>query len=240
MHTEEELASIPLPEPTPRLIGFAEHDVRARPFKLLRTSLGKKLSNEKCNIIGVTSAAPNAGKTFTASNLAAAMSAISADRTVLVDLDLKRCEIAEIFEITERPGITEYLQDDGPSLVEIMRHVDETGLTVVPSFLSSANTAQLIAGKRFEKLISELRSYASRSIVICDLPPVLVSDDAMLAVRHLDGVLMVVEQGVTTKKQLEAVLEMIDPDKVIGSVFNRYAGSLGDPYGYGADYGKYY
>ncbi|MEM6857745.1 MAG: CpsD/CapB family tyrosine-protein kinase [Pseudomonadota bacterium] len=168
------------------------------------------------------------------------MSAISAERTVLADLDLRRCEIAEIFGVTERPGIEEYLQEEGPPLSQVMRHVDETGLTVVPSFLSSANTAQLIAGKRFETLISELRSYASRSLVIFDLPPILVSDDAMLAVRHLDGVLMVVEQGVTTKSQLEAVLEMIDPEKVIGSVFNRYAGSFGDPYGYGADYGNYY
>ena len=240
MHNEEELASIPLPEPSPRIIGFSEHDVRARPFKLLRTSLGKKLSDAQCNIIGVTSAAPNAGKTFTATNLAAAMSAISAERTVLADLDLKRCEIAEIFGITERPGITEYLQEEVQSLGEIMRHVDETGLTVVPSFLSTANTAQLMAGDRLETLIDELRDYASRSVGICDLPPLLVSDDAMLAMRHLDGVLMVVEQGVTTKQQLEAVLDMIEPGKVIGSVFNRYAGSFGDPYGYGADYGKYY
>ncbi|MEL6485958.1 MAG: CpsD/CapB family tyrosine-protein kinase [Pseudomonadota bacterium] len=240
MHNKEQPASIPRPETSSRLVGFSEHDVRARPFKLLRSTLGRKLSDTQCNIIGVTSAAPNAGKTFISSNLAAAMSAISVERTVLVDLDLKRCEIAELFEITERPGISEYLLEEVDTLGEIMRHVDETGLTVVPSFLSSANTAQLMAGERIESLIRELRSYANRSLVICDLPPLLVSDDAMLAARHLDGVLMVVEQGVTTKKQIEAVLEMIDRDKLVGTIFNRYAGSFGDPYGYGADYGNYY
>jgi hypothetical protein len=53
-------------------------------------------------------------------------------------------------------------------------------------------------------------------------------------------VLLVVEQGVTTKKQLQGAMQLIHPTPLLGTVFNRFTGGNGDPYGYGGKYDGYY
>ena len=66
--------------------------------------------------------------------------------------------------------------------------------------------------------------------------PLLVNDDALLITTKLDGVILAIEQSVTTRKQLEAAVELIHPTKIIGTVMNRYSGPIGDDYG---RYGSY-
>lgn len=240
MQLQPPLTMIPMPEASSALIGFSERDIRARPFKLLRTLLGRQLAGEGYKIIGVTSPSPNAGKSFLASNLAAAMSRVTNDKIILADFDFQRATIAELFGIADPPGITDYLLGEVDGLPSLLRGVEDTNLVIAPSFLGADNSAELLAGERLAELIAGLRTYADDGIVICDLPPLFVSDDALLVAKHLDGIVMVVEQGVTTKKQLEASLKMIYPTKLVGTVFNRYAGSLGNPYGYDGSYGAYY
>lgn len=234
------MSKIALPDLSAKLIGFAEGDIRARPFKLLRTMLGRQLPEGVCNLIGITSAAPHAGKSFVASNLAAAMSRLATNEIVLVDFDLQRASIADIFGLDDAPGVTEYLLGETDRLADIARQVEDTSLTLVPALPRSINSAELLASARFSALIASLRDCGDNPTIICDLPPLFVSDDAMLAAQHLDGVIMVVEQGVTTKKQLEASLALLHPVKLIGTVFNRFAGGIGDPYGYSGSYGSYY
>jgi capsular exopolysaccharide synthesis family protein len=234
------MSKIALPDLSTKLIGFAEGDIRARPFKLLRTMLGRQLLEGTCNLIGITSATPHAGKSFIASNLAAAMSRLATNNIVLVDLDLQRASVAEIFDLNEGLGVTEYLLGETDRFADIARQVENTNLTLVPALSKSLNSAELLASDRFSALIASLRGFAEGSTIICDLPPLFVSDDAMLAAQHLDGVILVVEQGVTTKKQLEASLALLQPVKLIGTVFNRFAGGIGDPYGYSGSYGSYY
>ncbi|MDC8753616.1 CpsD/CapB family tyrosine-protein kinase [Erythrobacter sp. sf7] len=231
---------IPMPEASPSLIGFSERDIRARPFKLLRTLLGRKLASEGYKIIGVTSPSPHAGKSFLASNLAAAMSRVASDKIVLADFDLQRATIAELFGIVDPPGITEYLLGEVDGLPSLVRGVEETNLVIAPSFVGGGNSAELLSGERLAELISGLRTFADDGLVICDLPPLFVSDDALIVAQHLDGIVLVVEQGVTTKRQLETSLQLLGSKKLIGTVFNRYWGGYGDLYGYTDDYGSYY
>src|SRR5690349_14113714 len=72
------------------IVGFRNADTRARPFKLMRAQIVRQLEARNIKLIGVTSAAPNVGKTFVASNLAAALSRIADYDVYLVDLDLHR------------------------------------------------------------------------------------------------------------------------------------------------------
>lgn len=223
-----------------KLVGFSDWDLNARPFKLLRTTLARQMDEHKCQVIGVTSASPHAGKSFIASNLAASMSRIAKDGVILADLDLQRATIAEVLGMEAAPGVAEYLSGEVDSVGSIAWQVVDTGLTIVPTHLRSVNSAALMASERFVSLIAGLRQLGPHATIICDLPPLFVSDDTMLASQHLDGVLVVVEQGVTTKKQLEASLQMLYPAKVLGTVVNRYTCSYGDPYGYSGAYGSYY
>ena len=85
-----EVTDVEQPEISAKLVGFESKDARSRPFNLLRAQLIKKLAETGGHLIGITSPAPNAGKSFVASNLAASMSQLSNRRTVLIDLDLRR------------------------------------------------------------------------------------------------------------------------------------------------------
>lgn len=223
-----------------KLVGFNSKDVRSRPFNLLRTQLIKKLAETGARLVGVTSPAPNAGKSFVASNLAASLSQLSNKKVFLVDLDLRRGSVAEIFGIHESPGIGSYLTEDSVSLSEVGCQIGETHLTVYPTNTVDVSSAELMVGERMDALLHAARSLDADSVVLFDLPPVFANDDAILVAEKLDGVLIVVEQGVTNKKQLQAALQLLHPTPLIGTVLNRFAGGNGDIYGYGGKYDRYY
>lgn len=225
---------------SPKLVGFRENDIKARSFKLLRTALSRQMSEKGHKLVGITSPSPGAGKSFIASNLAASMSNLPNHRVILADLDLQRASIADLFGVADRPGLVDYLAGSTENLAEVARLIGKTKLTVLPTFLNSVNSAELLAGDRFAEFVNILRKSHDSTLVICDMPPLFVSDDAMLVAQHLDGIILVVEQGVTTRKQVEASLQMLYPCKIFGTIFNRYSGGFADPYGYSGGYGSYY
>lgn len=227
-------------EPSAKLVGFNSKDPRSRPFNLLRAQLIKKLSENGSRLVGITSPAPNAGKSFVASNLAASLGQLSNKKTFLVDLDLRRATIADIFGMDVSEGMTEYLMDESIELRRIGRHFRDSNLVVYPTLPSPVNSAELMVSRRLDDFFAKARSLGDDAIVIVDLPPTFANDDAILAAERLDGVLVVVEQGVTTKRQLQGALQLINPSPVFGTIFNRFTGGNGDPYGYGGKYGGYY
>lgn len=235
-----EVVQVEQPELGPKLVGFESKDARSRPFNLLRAQLIKKLAESGGRLIGITSPAPNAGKSFVASNLAASMSQLPNRRSILIDLDLRRATIAGIFGIEGSEGITEYLLGNDLSLSNIGRHIGETGLVVYPTFPAAVSSAELMVSDRLVDLIGRTRALGEDAIVIFDLPPVFANDDAILVAEQLDGILLVVEQGVTTKKQLQSAMQLLHPTPILGTVFNRFTGGSGDPYGYGGKYDGYY
>ncbi|MEM6409619.1 MAG: CpsD/CapB family tyrosine-protein kinase [Pseudomonadota bacterium] len=221
------------------LVGFEETDIRGRPFRLLRTVLSRRLKDTDARVIGVTSASPNVGKSFVASNLAAAMSQLSSIRTVLLDLDLQRPTLADLFGIHGGAGVGEYLAGEEHDIMKCTREILDTGLIVAPTFERVTRSAELLASARFGELITQLKGVDYRPWLICDLPPLFVSDDAMLATEQLDGVILIVEEGVTTRKQLESCLQLLSPVPVFGTILNRCSEGILAPYGYDGGYGGY-
>jgi protein-tyrosine kinase len=236
----ESVVSVETDYCSPKLVALESQNALSRPFNLLRAQLIKSVAQDRCALVGITSAAPGAGKSFTLSNLAASLGQLSNKRIFLVDLDLRRASIAQIFGLGEQAGLTEYLMGDQISLEEIGRRIGTSNLIVFPSFPASVNSAELMVGDRFKTLIARARALGPDAIVLFDLPPAFANDDVMLVAESLDGILVVVEQGVTTKKQLESTLRLIQPTPLIGTVFNRYDGGASDPYGYGGQYSGYY
>mgnify|MGYP003484450845 CR=1 FL=1 len=84
---------------SPKLVAMDSNDKRSRPFNLLRVQVTKKLDQVDGKLIGITSAAPGAGKSFVASNLAASLGMLSNRQTYLIDLDLRRASVAHVFGI---------------------------------------------------------------------------------------------------------------------------------------------
>lgn len=223
-----------------KLVAADATDARSRPFNLLRSQLIKILAQGGSRLVGITSVAPGAGKSFVASNLAVSIGQLSNKRVYLVDLDLRRASIAEVFGIEAQPGLADYLSNQPVTLREIGRQIGDGNVVVYPAFPQHLSSAELLVGPRFDNLIESARALSEDSIVLFDLPPVFANDDTILVADKLDGMLLVVEQGVTTKKQLQSAIQLLHPTPILGSVFNRSDGGFGDPYGYSGKYGKYY
>lgn len=228
---------------THKLVGFDSRDIRARPFNLLRTSLSKKVKESGLRLVGVTSATPAAGKSYLSLNLASSLARVTDQPVFLVDLDIRRASLAEEIGLITEHGIESFLEGEVSDLRRVGYRIEGTELGLFPSVRRKRNTAELLASERFAEMVEIFRSKSEAAIILFDLPPAFANDDAMISLEHLDGYLLVVDSGKTTRKHVQDVLAMLHPTPCIGSILNRYNGGFTDSYGYGygsAHYGKYY
>lgn len=220
------------------IFGFRNADNRARPFKMLRTQLARRASEDGLKLIGVTSAAPAVGKTFVAANLAAALSRIAELDVCLIDLDLHRPAQGPRFGLKDRPGIHDWLSGEVADIREVGLRVNDERLVLLPGFRRDVATGELLASTRGDALFAGLRALPSSTLVIVDMPPIFADDDAVLIAHRIDGFILVAEDGKTTRKQLHDTIRMLAPTPMLGTVLNRYRRQvLSDDYGYGASYG---
>lgn len=227
------------------IYGFDSRDMRSRPFNLLRSRLFRLRRAHGWRLFGVVSAGPGVGKSFVATNLAAALSRSPDATTYLVDLDLRRGSVAENFGCSAVNGLRQYLEHETDTLVDAGLCPQGEKLILIPTDASKTHSAELLAGERMNALFDDMRSHSMSSMFICDLPPVFANDDAAIVTAKLDAYLLLVEDGRTTRKQVRDSVNALAPATCAGIVLNRYNGGLvSDSYGYGygesSAYGDYY
>lgn len=227
------------------VFGFNSRDQRSRPFNLLRTQVMKLMRAQGWTRLGITSATPAVGKTFIASNLAASLSRVPDQRTLLFDLDLRRGSVATQYGLDDQPGVEDYLTGDIDGLGSVARAVAGSNLVIYPSFPVEESSAELLAGARAHALTAAMAELPDGFLSICDLPPAFANDDASIVLGQIDAYLLVVEEGRTTARQVRDAIKMLSPAPCIGTVLNRYNGVIGgDDYGFGyrsqGQYDAYY
>lgn len=215
------------------LIGFESHDEDARAFNLLRSQLLKEMADTGLRLIGVTSATPSAGKSFVSLNMAAALSKITGRQVLLCDFDLRRGSILAALDADVPHDVSQYLRGELTDWRAAVSRIAESELYVLPCIKRMRRSGELLTSQRFEALMADLRALPPEIVVICDLPPVFASDDALLTATHLDGYVLVVEYGRNTEKQVREAMAMLAPTVCMGTILNRYRGGFFDAYGYG-------
>jgi len=206
--------------------GFDSRNASSRSFNLIRSKLVSLQRERSWRMLGIVSATPNVGKSFVSANLAAALSRDPRFQTYLIDLDLRRGTIKEIFGIDPETSIVDYLEDShtGELLSGYVPQGQE--LIIIPSATSQVHSAELLAGERAMALFRGMRNSDERNFFICDLPPVFANDDASIIMEALDGYVIVAQDGKTTTREIEAAVEMLGHDRLAGVVLNKYRGGL--------------
>lgn len=227
------------------IYGFDSKDIRSRPFTLLRAQVLRIARARGWKIIGVTSPTPKVGKSFVASNLAAALARTPELHTYLFDFDLRRSTIARNFKLSGEVGLSHFLDGTITDLREVAKTIANEHLTIFPSFPNGAASDELVSSARMDALIAAMRQLPENTLCLCDLPPVFANDDAVVISQKIDAYLMIVEDGITTRKEVRDSFRLLSPAPCIGTVLNRYdAGLIGGDYGYGYGqnkrYGGYY
>ncbi len=192
----------------------------AEAYRSLRTNIEFSSVDKPIRNLLVTSAAPGEGKTVTAANLAVAF-AQAGRRVLLVDADLRRPGVHDIFGLPNATGLTTLLRSDDASLSAIVHGTEQEGLRVLTTGPLPPNPAELLGSQRMRTIVDRLQ--AGHDLLIVDSAPLhLVADSAILS-AFLDGTLLVIDTEHTRRATIRQAREaLVKADaRVLGAVLNR-------------------
>jgi polysaccharide biosynthesis transport protein len=210
-------------------------------FKTVRTNVLFSSAEEGLRSLVVTSAGPGEGKSIVAGNLAIAL-AQAGQRVLLIDADMRRPRVHEIFGNNQEPGLSNVLTGNAKAS-EAIRKSTVHGLWLLTSGHIPPNPAELLGSRRYLDFISSLEDHFDWAIL--DTPPVLVVADSSIAANHASGVVFVVASDKTNRHAAREALEQLEASNahVVGSILNR-VDLIKHPYYYSAyyrkEYSKYY
>jgi protein-tyrosine kinase len=184
--------------------------------------------------IMVASAVPGEGKTLTASNLALTLSESYRRRVLLIDADLRKPTLHEVFRINAASGLTEGL-DPATDTKLVVRQVS-ANLSVLPAGRPTSDPMAALTSDRMKRLIDEAKE--SFDWVIVDTPPLMLLPDAHLLSSIVDGAVLVVKAKSTPHDMVKRTADAIGRNRVIGVVLNQ-ADSRTQTH-YATQYGGYY
>lgn len=192
-------------------------------FRTLRTNLEFTSLDKPIRSMVVTSASPEEGKSTTLANLAVTI-AQAGKKVILVDCDLRRPSLHQIFDARNTPGFTDMMRDDALMNQPPLQETAVSNLSLLPSGTIPPNPAELLASRRMSDVIAALQQRAE--IVLFDAPPVIAVTDAAVLSSKVDAVLLVVSAGKTKRehaKKAKALLDKVNAH-LIGTVLNNVKG----------------
>lgn len=189
-------------------------------YKVLRTKIQQLTKRHGWNTVMITSPRAGEGKTLTAVNLALTFSKTYNQTVLLVDCDLRRQGIHKTLGFQSEAGLIDYLVDDRP-LSEIMIWPGIDKLTLISGGRTINESTELLGSPRMEALVHEIKSRYDDRYVLFDVPPVLGSADTLALAPFIDSIIMVVEEGTTSTRDVQKATEMLPCDKFLGFVINK-------------------
>ena len=194
--------------------------------------------SDHMNVIMITSAMPNAGKTFCSMNLALSMSLERELNVLLVDADVAKRHISRELGLAEAPGLIDLLLDESLGIEEPLIRTDMNDIQVLPAGRWHPQATELLASDRMSAIIAELATRYADRIILLDSPPLLITSEAQALASQVGQVALVVEAGETSHQALMQTLEVLDHEKAINFILNKSRHSSQFGY-YGGDYGYY-
>lgn len=188
-------------------------------YKILRTNLDFTLPEDvKCPIIGVTSSMRGEGKSTTAVNLSYVL-AEKGSPVLLIDGDLRIPSIAKKMRIDSSPGLTDLLMGHGAHMPDFRSALLDNWF-ILPSGDIPPNPSELLGSRRMEYILKNLRE--SFDYIIIDLPPVNIVTDALSIASLITGMVVVVREDYTEKKELERCFRQLQLSNVnvLGCILN--------------------
>ena len=223
----------------PLITDLNSHSPRVESFRILRTNLQFVDVDREQKTFVVTSSVPGEGKTSTASNTALALQT-AGQRTLLIDGDLRRPQLAKLFSLEGSVGLTSVLLGRLDLADAVQEHA-ASGLSVLTSGPLPPNPAELLQSHAMAEALAAARDQFDT--IVIDAPPLLPVTDAALIAAQSDGAVVVVRQDHTTRDQLRHSLERLAAvgARQLGVTLNmvgaRGGSGHGDGYGYGYGYG---
>ena len=229
----------------PLVTQIGRYAARTEAFRTLRTNLQFLNPDAHPQVIVMTSALPNEGKTTSSINLALSLAQAGA-KVILVEADLRRPKVPLYLEMSSMSeGLSDLISGPKkltPQGVKAALHpYESTGLKVLLAGKVPPNPSELLSSHKFEELIELLRKQFE--YVIIDCPPLLPVTDAAIVSAKADGCVLVVHAGVTKRPHFIGSRDAVKAvgSIILGVIINKIPeSSLEYEYGYRYGYPRYY
>ncbi len=213
----------------------------AEAYRHLRTSVLLSTAGRAPRSLLITSSLPGEGKTTTAVNTAVSLSQTGAT-VVIIDADMRRPRLRSIFGLSERAGLSSILSSNmtDDEMLGLVSKDDVSGLSVLTSGPIPPNPAELLGSDQMRRLMATLQS--SFNHVVVDSPPVTSFTDGVLIASIVDGVLLVVHGGKSSRHVVKRARQLLSDvgAKIFGVVLNNVNLQSHDYYYYQRYYGSQY
>ncbi|HDU4104735.1 TPA: polysaccharide biosynthesis tyrosine autokinase, partial [Klebsiella pneumoniae subsp. pneumoniae] len=214
-------------------------DLAIEAIRGLRTSLHFAMMEARNNILMISGASPNAGKTFVSSNLAAII-AQAGKKVLFIDADMRKGYTHKLFELNNNDGVSDILAGK-VELSKAIKTVNRAGFDYISRGAVPPNPAELLMHRR----MGELFQWASDhyDLVIVDTPPILAVTDAAIIGNYVGTTLLVARFEENTVKEIEVSSKRFEQSGVIikGCILNGVVKKASNYYGYGySHYGYNY
>jgi protein-tyrosine kinase len=192
----------------------------AEAFRMLRTQVLSRLDSIGGRSLAVTSPHQGDGKSIVALNLAVTLAKHLERGAVLVDTDLRQPSLHTYLGVQPRHDIADYLEGKIGFEQCLLRPGIES-LVVLLQSKPLRRSSELLASSRMHTLMSEVKRRFPTSVIVFDCPPLLATEDSLILQQHVDGCLLVLREGVTTKADLRRAAELVGEERYLGAVLNQ-------------------
>jgi len=189
----------------------------AEQFRALRGRIDAIAAERSIKTVVVTSAFQGEGKTTASVNLAAVTALSLGRKVLLIDCDLRKPKVHASLGVQPQTGLAEVLQGES-TFEEAICKVDGAEFDVLPVRSRPSNPSELLGSKEMRRVIEDASALYDR--VILDSPAALGLPDVKAISEFSDGVVIVVRADFTSQQEVEALLEILDRDRILGLVLN--------------------
>ncbi|MEN8141432.1 MAG: polysaccharide biosynthesis tyrosine autokinase [Thermodesulfobacteriota bacterium] len=199
----------------------------AESLRRVRAKLIHPDEGDPARSVLITSAGQGEGKSFVSANLGVIMAQSVGRHALLVDTDLRRPTLSNLFGADNSKGLVDYLRD-GRALSELLVPSGMPRLSLLPAGEPPVNPAELITSEKMATMVAELQSRYEDRLILFDSPPVSVASETQVLAQHVDKVVVVVRWGGEGREGINKMIEQLGREKVLGVVFNAFKPTLLD------------
>ncbi len=223
------------------LINNTGSTVQAEAYKHLRTSILLSTAGRPPKSLLVTSSVPAEGKTTTVINTATVLAQTGA-QVLIIDADMRRPRMHQVLDMSNDDGLSALLSSDmtEADVLSKIRKYQDTNIYLLSSGAIPPNPAELLGSSQMKQLLEVVGS--NFNYVVIDSPPIASFTDGVLISALVDGVLLVVQGGKTSRQVIKRARQMLHEigAKIIGVVLNKAEMRAGVDYYYHYGYNGYY
>nr|SCA96236.1 tyrosine-protein kinase [Klebsiella pneumoniae] len=212
-------------------------DLAIEAIRGLRTSLHFAMIEARNNILMISGASLNAGKTFISSNLAAVV-AQTGKKVLFIDTDMRKGYVHKVFDVENDNGLSNYLSGK-LGLEATLKKIPEAGFDFISRGVVPPNPTELLMHRRMEEMLK----WASQNydLVILDTPPILAVTDAAIIGHYAGTTLLVARFELNTVKEMDVAFKRFEQSGIVakGCILNGIVKKASSYYGYGYNHYGY-